>query len=58
MNVVEEAFLSGHPGRRRREEDVGGDAGEGERDEASDEALMFRVTDEPVLRKLGFYREQ
>jgi gentisate 1,2-dioxygenase len=24
--------------------------------EASDDALIFRVTDEPVLRKLGFYR--
>ena len=24
--------------------------------EAADDALVFRVTDEPVLRKLGFYR--
>ena len=26
--------------------------------EATDDALVFRVTDEPVLRKLGFYREE
>ena len=25
--------------------------------EASDDALLFRVTDEPVMRKLGFLRE-
>jgi len=25
--------------------------------EAADNAILFRVTDEPVLRKLGFYRE-
>jgi gentisate 1,2-dioxygenase len=25
--------------------------------EAAEDALVFRVTDEPVLQKLGFYRE-
>ncbi len=24
--------------------------------EAADDALMFRVTDEPVMQRLGFYR--
>ena len=38
MDVVEQARFRRHPGRRRREGDVGGDAGERQRDQALGEA--------------------